>query len=128
MRTSGYIERPDYRVEILRRRNRIRAMLGEVVLAESVRAIIVDEQDHGLVVYFPREDVAMERLVQIVGRTTHCPFKGDASYWATIDASAAPFAWSYEKPYPEVAAIAGHIAFYHETVTIILGAADAARF
>jgi uncharacterized protein (DUF427 family) len=127
MRTSGYVERPDYRVETLRRRNRIRALAGEIVLAESVRAIIVDEQDHALVVYFPREDVAMERLVRIVGRTTHCPYKGDASYWASIDAPAAPIAWSYETPYPEVAAIAGHVAFYQETVAIILGAADAGR-
>jgi uncharacterized protein (DUF427 family) len=127
MRPSGYIERPDYRVEILRRRNRIRAKAGEIVLAESVRANIVDEQDHGLVVYFPREDAAMERLVQIFDRTTHCPFKGDATYWALVDAPEAPIGWSYRQPYPEVAAIADHVAFYQEKVTITLGAVDAGR-
>jgi uncharacterized protein (DUF427 family) len=124
MQPSGYIQRPDYRVDLLRRRNRFQARRGDLVLADSDRTVIVDEQDHALVVYFPRESVALDRLVAVEGQTTHCPYKGDASYWAASDAPDAPIAWSYEETYPEAAQIRHFIAFYADRVTIAMGGAD----
>ena len=53
MEASGFVDRPDYRVDILARRNRVTASVGGQVLAESERCLLVDEQDHGLVFYFP---------------------------------------------------------------------------
>lgn len=118
MRPSGYRTRPDYRVDIHPQRHRLRATRGTHILADSQATLIVDEQDHALVTYFPRAEVALDRLVPMPGRTTHCPYKGDARYWASPDAPETAIAWSYETPYPEVATIAGYIAFYAEAVTI----------
>lgn len=127
MKPSGYLQRPDYRVDLLRRRNRFRAETAGKVLADSNATIIVDEQDHALVIYFPREAVVFDDLVAIAGKTTHCPYKGDACYWATADAPEVPIAWSYEAPYAEVAAIRDFVAFYADRVTVTMKGADPAN-
>lgn len=124
-RPSGYTARPDYRVDLLRRPNLITAIAGDRRIASSERAIIVDEQDHALVVYFPRADVDMAALIPLAARSTHCPFKGDAHYWTLADAPGEPVAWSYASPYPEVAAITDHIAFYQDKVAIVMGSKNA---
>jgi len=118
---SGYGERPDYRVDLLPRRNRVVARVGDVVLGETERPLLVDEQDHGLVFYFPREDVHLERL-QPTDSVSYCPFKGKASYWSTSDGGE-NVAWSYEDPYPEVSRLAGFVAFYQDRVDVQVGVA-----
>ena len=67
--------------------------------------------------YFPRADVA-EGLLQPSARRTFCPFKGTASYWhlALPDGLAENTAFSYETPFPEAAALAGHIAFMDDSL------------
>ena len=120
---SGYVDRFDYRVDILRRRNQVTASMDGVRLAESDRTLLIDEQNHGLVFYFPREDVRLDLLEAMPERTSYCPFKGTASYWRRAGASHGPIAWSYEQPYPEVSQIAGYIAFYQDRVTVSVGAA-----
>jgi uncharacterized protein (DUF427 family) len=124
-RQSGYAERFDYRVDILRRRNRVTAMKDGVLLAESDRTLLVDEQNHGLVFYFPRSDVRFGLLEAMPGKSSYCPYKGVASYWRGAGGSDDPLAWSYERPYPEVAQIAGYIAFYQDRVTVSIGIATA---
>lgn len=121
MRPSGYETRPDYRVDLLRRRNRVRAVADGEVIAETVRAIVVDEQGHGLVYYFPRADVAADALVPVADKGSHCPYKGDASYLALAAAPGDAVAWTYASPYREVALIAGHIAFYQDRIDVIVG-------
>lgn len=121
--TSRYDERFDYRVDILRRRNPITAVLDGVPLARSERTLLIDEQNHGLVFYFPRGDVDMAKLEKI-DRVSHCPYKGVASYWIAAGGDREkPVAWSYEDPYPEVSQIAGYIAFYQDRVTVSVGVA-----
>lgn len=122
---TGYTDRFDYRVDILRRRNLVTATLDGVVLAESRRTLLVDEQDHGLVFYFPRADVRLDLLTALPERTSHCPYKGDASYWARAGAGDMPIAWAYDAAFREVAQIAGHVAFYQDRVTVSLGTAPA---
>lgn len=122
---AGYAERYDYRVDILRRRNRVSAILDGVVLAESQRTLLVDEQDHGLVFYFPRQDVRLDRLAPMPDRSSRCPWKGEASYWGHADRPEEPIAWCYENPYPEVAQIKAYIAFYQDRVTVSVGTARA---
>jgi uncharacterized protein (DUF427 family) len=53
-------------------------------------------------------------------RVTHCPYKGDASYYnITIgDRLIENAVWSYEEPYEAMKAIAGHLAFYPDKVSI----------
>ena len=124
MTTSGYLTRPDYRVDLLRRRNDVTAYIGGRVVARSARTLVVDEQNHGLVVYFPRADVSMEELAPLPDHRSFCPYKGEAAYWtqAGVD-SGERVAWSYEQPFDEVAPIAGYIAFYQNRVEVRIGAA-----
>lgn len=93
---------------------------GGAVLGESDHALWLEEDGHTPVVYFPRGDIAVEFLDRSE-KTTHCPKKGDASYFTIVTKSTTiPDAvWSYEEPMEGVAEIAGHLAFYaSERVTV----------
>lgn len=124
MDRSAWIERPDYRVDVLRRRNAVTVSAGERVLARTTSPLLVDEQDHGLVFYIPEADVNFDLLVA-TDDTSRCPFKGQASYWRLAD-SDDPVAWTYREPYPEVARIVGHVAFYQDRVSVQVGVATPA--
>lgn len=76
------------------------------------------ESGYSPVVYFPPEDVRTEALIES-NTSTHCPFKGDASYWAAeIDGEKRDIAWFYPRTFDEVSPIAGFIAFYVDRVTV----------
>jgi uncharacterized protein (DUF427 family) len=124
MEPSGYVERPDYRVDVLRRRNRFEARAGDRVLATSQHCLLVDEQDHGLVVYFPRADVDLGAL-EPRERTSRCPFKGTATYWG-LPGQEGEVAWTYDEPYPEVAQLRGYVAFWQDRVDVVIGVATPA--
>lgn len=92
---------------------------GDGVIAESARAVELNEGRYDPVIYFPREDVAMAFL-EPSDKTTHCPHKGDATYYSLEGQSGriANAAWSYEAPFDDMTRIAGHLAFDGEQVTI----------
>jgi uncharacterized protein (DUF427 family) len=125
MEHSGFDTRPDYRVDILARRNRVTVTVDGEVLADSERTLLVDEQDHGLVFYFPPEDVRLERFVPD-GRTSHCPYKGTATYRRCEGPDGPVLSWSYEDPHPQVARLAGYCAFFQDAVDLRVGVADPA--
>ena len=83
------------------------------VIADSTGAILLREASYPPVVYFPKADVAMEHLA-VTSRSTHCPYKGDASYFSILlgGETADNAVWAYETPYPAMAEIAGLVAFY----------------
>lgn len=83
------------------------------VLGESKRALVLKEGDYPEIIYFPRSDLAMA-LFDKTEKSTHCPHKGDASYFtiSTGSGDLKDAAWTYETPNPDVAEIADHIAFY----------------
>ena len=121
---TGYLQRPDYRVDLLRRRNRVVVRQDDRVLADTSASIIVDEQDHGLVFYIPLEDVRRDLFIETDDQS-RCPYKGDARYWRLSDGSE-PIAWDYPQPYDEVAQLRGHIAFYQDRVNVSVGVATPA--
>ena len=86
---------------------------GGAVLGESDNALVLKEGDYPEVVYFPREDIAMEFL-DASEKSTSCPHKGVASYFSIVTKSTTikDAVWSYETPNKGVEAIAGHLAFY----------------
>jgi uncharacterized protein (DUF427 family) len=93
---------------------------GGAVLGESSDALELREGDHPPVIYFPRDDVAMAFL-DASDKSTHCPLKGDASYFSVVTKSTTlqDVAWSYESPKEDVARIKDHLAFYTgEGVTV----------
>ncbi|MFT6674580.1 MAG: hypothetical protein ACJAVM_000763 [Sulfitobacter sp.] len=93
---------------------------GGAVLGETTKALVLQEGDYDPVVYFPRADIAMAFL-DATDKTTHCPHKGDASYFSVVTKSRTleNAVWSYETPHDGVAAIKGHLAFYPiEEITV----------
>lgn len=92
---------------------------GGAILGESTRALRLEETGHDPVIYVPREDIAMA-LLEPSDTTTHCPYKGDASYFSLQSKSVLvkDVAWSYESPIEGMEAIAGHLAFYTDKVAV----------
>lgn len=89
------------------------------VIGESQNALELVEGDYPPVIYFPRQDLAMA-FFDATDMTSTCPYKGVASYY-TIGAKSGPIpnaAWSYETPSDGVAAMKGHIAFFHEKIAV----------
>ena len=86
---------------------------GGAVLGESDRALELTEGDYPAVIYFPREDIAMEFL-DLSDKTSTCPHKGQASYFSIVTKSTTlkDAVWTYESPKEGVEAIADHLAFY----------------
>ncbi|KMO73071.1 hypothetical protein MCHUDSM44219_04248 [Mycolicibacterium chubuense] len=92
---------------------------GDVV-AETDAALTLEEGSYPAVQYIPIADVAPDRLVRS-DTTTYCPFKGDAAYYhlrTTGGGTVTDAVWTYEQPYPAVAAIAGHVAFYPDKADV----------
>ena len=93
---------------------------GGAVLGETDAALELREGGYDPVIYFPREDIAMAFLDRS-DKTSHCPHKGDASYFSVVTKSATlhDVAWSYEDPKADVARIKGYLAFYpRDEVTV----------
>lgn len=115
MKTPG----PHHPITIEPAPGRIRVSAGGVVIADTTHALTLREASYPAVYYIPRADADPARLER-TDRVTHCPYKGDASYFSIrTDAGTLDNAiWSYETPYPAMSAIAGHLAFYPDKVTI----------
>ncbi|MFD9575896.1 DUF427 domain-containing protein [Streptomyces sp. NPDC059982] len=87
----------------------VRVVKHGQVLAESRRPLVLRETGCPPRYYLPPQDVRLELLAPSDTRT-HCPFKGNASYWSLPGAT--DLAWTYSDPKPDVAAIKDHICFY----------------
>ena len=87
----------------------MKAVFNGQVIAESDETVVV-EGNH----YFPPESVKLEFFSDPTGKSTHCPWKGDASYRDVVvdGETAANGSWSYPEPKEKAAEIKDHIAFY----------------
>ncbi|MGE2716146.1 DUF427 domain-containing protein [Mycolicibacterium litorale] len=90
-----------------------------VVIAETDDALTLQESDYPAVQYIPLRDVVESALV-CSDTSTYCPYKGDAAYYHVnaADQTVEDAIWTYAQPYPAVAAIAGHVAFYPDKADI----------
>lgn len=111
---------PEHPITIIPNPTRIRVVFAGRVVAETARALTLTEATLPAVLYIPREDADMTAFER-TAHTTHCPYKGDASYYSLRvgDRVAANAVWTYETPYPAVAAIRDHLAFYPDRVDCI---------
>jgi uncharacterized protein (DUF427 family) len=101
-----------HHIGIATNRHRVRVIHGGVTFADTHSALTLSETGLPDVFYFPRADVNMARLERSA-HTTHCPYKGDASYYhlLTEDGLVENAVWSYEQPFDQVREIAGYLAF-----------------
>ena len=94
---------------------RIRVEVGGEVIADSRHAFLLHEGGLQPIYYFPLEDVR-EEFLEPSDRHTHCPKKGDASYY-TIRAGGEVVeagAWYYPEPLDGTPPIKDLIAFYFD--------------
>ena len=112
----GFKKYPDHRIATRPAGVRVQVTLNGEVIADTPDAILLEENKYPAVYYLPRKDVKMDRLVRSSHRT-HCPFKGDASYYSLKDGPENAV-WSYEQPYDEMGIIKDLLAFYPDKVEI----------
>jgi uncharacterized protein (DUF427 family) len=110
---------PDHPIAITPNPKRVRVTAGGVVIADTTHALTLKEASYPAVQYVPREDANMA-LLSRTERTTHCPYKGDASYYSVTAGGKVleNSIWTYETPFPAMVEISGHLAFYPDRVTI----------
>jgi len=111
---------PDHPISIEPQRGRVRVTCNGRVVADTTRALVLRETTLRPVFYIPRDDAEMA-LFERTAHRTHCPYKGDASYYSIRvgDHLAENAIWSYEQPFPAMAEIAGRLAFYPDRVDAI---------
>jgi len=92
---------------------RIRATIGGQTVLDTTRAKLLHETAHLPVLYAPLEDLR-EDLLEATDHATHCPFKGDASYYTVRagDRTEENAVWYYPSPLDGAAPIEGHAALY----------------
>jgi uncharacterized protein (DUF427 family) len=94
---------------------RVRVFFGGEAVADSSRTLYLFETAHLPVYYFPRDDVRFD-LLEPTSHQTHCPYKGDASYY-TVVAGGERYenaAWAYPDPIDAVPELRDYVAFYWE--------------
>lgn len=110
---------PDHPISITTNPRRVRVEVGGHVIANTAAALTLQEASYPAVQYIPRADIEMGFFGK-TAHSTHCPYKGDASYYTlSIDSQILDnVAWSYETPFPAMAQIEGCLAFYANKVRI----------
>jgi uncharacterized protein (DUF427 family) len=101
---------------------------GSVVIAETDQALELQEADYPAVFYVPVGDVD-RHLLRRSEHHTWCPYKGEASYYDILDGDGTDLTdavWYYDEPFPAVADIRGHVAFYSDRVTVTATPSEAA--
>ncbi len=108
---------PDHPITIAHNGKHVRVSFGGKVIADTTRALSLKEASYPAVNYIPRADVDMSALTR-TDHHTHCPYKGDASYFTiSVNGRSADNAvWSYEQPFSAMAEIQEHLAFYPNRV------------
>ena len=106
---------PDHPITIEKNPHRVRIVLGGFIVAETTEALTLREATLPDVFYIPRKDVRMD-LLDPTNHRTHCPYKGDASYFTATAGGLVRdnAAWSYEDPYDEHQALKDRLAFYDD--------------
>jgi uncharacterized protein (DUF427 family) len=108
---------PDHPISIAPHPQRVRITFNGRTIADTTRALALRETTYKPVFYIPREDADMA-VFERTSHSTHCPYKGDATYYSIRvgDKLAENAIWSYEQPFPAMAEISDLLAFYPNRV------------
>src|SRR5665213_3624146 len=107
----------DHPITITKAKGRVKVVWKGAVIADSRAALDLQEASYPVVKYIRRGDADMT-LLKRTSHSSHCPYKGDASYFSmVVDGQVSQDAvWSYEHPLDAVAGIKDHLAFYPNRV------------
>jgi uncharacterized protein (DUF427 family) len=108
---------PNHPISIERNPACIVVSVAGRAIADTRNALTLREADYPPVQYIPREDVDLSQLKR-TDHATYCPYKGDCNYYSVPAGGKKSInaVWTYENPYPAVAQIKGHVAFYPDRV------------
>jgi uncharacterized protein (DUF427 family) len=114
---TGKLPGPDHPITIERNPSRIVVIVGGTIIADTRSALTLREASYPAVEYIPRRDVDMAALTR-TDHITHCPYKGDASYYSIPVGGglAVNAAWTYETPFEAMTEIKDYVAFYPDRV------------
>lgn len=110
---------PYTRVDTVHSSRHVKVEVDGEVIAETNRPVVLFETGLPTRYYIPKLDVRMD-LLEPTNLVTHCPYKGDASYWTLRvgDKTYKDFVWSYPRPIPEIPKIENLLSFYNEKVDL----------
>jgi uncharacterized protein (DUF427 family) len=110
---------PGHTITIVPTVAHVEVRLGGRLLATTDRAMKLDETGLPARYYLPSDDVQMD-LLRLTTFHTHCPFKGEASYWSIdIDGEIHDgIAWSYEAPTAQAIEVRGMLSFYSDRAQV----------
>jgi uncharacterized protein (DUF427 family) len=108
-------------IKLVPSERRVRVEIAGELIAESDRVLELHETGHNTRWYLPLEDVR-EGVLEPSEKTSHCPFKGDASYYSVRAGGElhADVVWTYTDPLAAVRDIAGLVCFYEERVDLVV--------
>jgi len=112
-KAPGFAKNPDKVLEFEASPRRIRIKVNSEVIVDSTNVMLMREGGHVPALYFPMDDVRMD-LFSPTDHSSHCGYKGDASYWTLTvgDRIEENVMWSYRNPYDEMEEIKDYVAFY----------------
>ncbi len=115
----GFQDNPSKEITVEPYDRRVTVMADGAIVANTDKALLLTETPYPPVIYIPFDDIDFSKLAR-TEHATHCPYKGDASYWNVepLGENGANAMWAYEAPYDEVEEIRDHGAFYPNKVTI----------
>jgi uncharacterized protein (DUF427 family) len=115
----------DHQITIAPSSDRIVVRSGGTTIADSRSTLVLSETNYQPVRYIPLADVDQSQLTRS-DLATYCPYKGDASYYSIIAGAerGVDAVWFYGQPYPAVAAIKDHVAFYPDRVDLTVSVPD----
>jgi len=108
---------PDHPISITPNDSRVTIKVAGQTIADTTNALSLREASYGPVTYIPRADINMA-LLERTDHASYCPYKGDCAYYSIPAGGARSVnaVWTYETPYPSVAAIKDYMAFYPNRV------------
>ncbi len=123
----GHAGDPYHRVDVRASRRHVVVRAGDVLVAETRRALVVFETRFAPRWYIPRDDVDTAKL-QRHERQTLCPYKGIAHYFDVVtDERRSAAAWSYPKTLPESSRLTGYLSFDLEQLEVPLRVCEFVR-
>ena len=111
---------PDHPITISPTEGTVRVTVAGRIVAESTRALRLEENGYPPVYYLPRGDADTSLLIR-TAHSTYCPYKGDCAYYSIPSGGTKSenAVWTYENPYDAVASIQEYLAFYPTRVDAI---------
>ena len=113
----GHPREPFHSIRCLPSERHVVVEIDGQVVADTTRAVMLNETMLPPRWYIPREDVRMDLLTPSESHTV-CAYKGQASYWSYGDV--ADIVWTYDDPRHEATPVRGLLSFYAEHTDYVI--------